>query len=194
MITFPQVNFTKFLTSSSLPVMKIALIIEKPEVGGVLPSLTAEVAAPWCSPKPSYISHGSSSCSSARSQHCFHFRSCKIIPALHFAFSGNIPQRPACTWLKMIKTGMCVQQKREEMSGLCEKDEKQLYWQLSGCLCDPNSRAANQIALLRVIRLQWKPVSQLLGWVVLGLKITQAPPQITTASVQTQNRKSWAKI
>lgn len=46
MITFPQVNFTKFLTSSSLPVMKIALIIEKPEVGGVLPSLTAEVAAP----------------------------------------------------------------------------------------------------------------------------------------------------
>lgn len=121
MITFPQVNFTKFLTSSSLPVMKIALIIEKPEVGGVLPSLTAEVAAPWCSPKPSYISHGSSSCSSARSQHCFHFRSCKIIPALHFAFSGNIPQRPACTWLKMIKTGMCVQQKREEMSGCVKK-------------------------------------------------------------------------
>lgn len=45
MITLPQVNVTKFLTSSSLPVIKIALIIEKPEVG-VLPSLTAEVAAP----------------------------------------------------------------------------------------------------------------------------------------------------
>lgn len=177
MITFPQVNLKKFLTSSSLPVMKIALIIEKPEVGGVLPSLAAEGAAPWCSPEPSYISHGSSSFPSARSQHCFHFKSCKIIPVLHFAFSGNIPQRPACTWLKRIKTGMCVQQKKKKR---CQdrviKDEKQLYWQLSGCLCDPNSRAANQIALLRVIRLQWKLVSQLLGWVVLGWKITQAPP------------------
>lgn len=61
MITFPQVNFTKFLTSSSLLVIEIALIIEKPEVGVVLPSLTAEVAAPCCSPEPSYISHGSSS-------------------------------------------------------------------------------------------------------------------------------------
>lgn len=46
MITFPQVNFTKFLTSSSLLVIKVALIIEKPEVGVVLPSLAAEAAAP----------------------------------------------------------------------------------------------------------------------------------------------------
>lgn len=46
MITFPQVNVTKFLTSSSLLVIKRALIIEKPEVGVVLPSLAAEVAAP----------------------------------------------------------------------------------------------------------------------------------------------------
>lgn len=122
MITFPQVNFANFLTSSSLPVMKIALIIEKPEVGAVLPSLAAEGAALWCSPEPSYISLGSSPFrTSACSQHCFHFRSCKIIPVLQFAFTGNIPQRPACTWLKMIKTGMCVQQKREEMSVLCEK-------------------------------------------------------------------------
>lgn len=59
MITFPQVNFTRFLTSSSRPVIEIALIIEKPEVGVVLPSLAAEGAAPWSSPEPSYISHGS---------------------------------------------------------------------------------------------------------------------------------------
>lgn len=59
MITFPQVNVTRFLTSSSRPVIEVALIIENPEVGVVLPSLAAEVAAPWSSPEPSYISHGS---------------------------------------------------------------------------------------------------------------------------------------
>lgn len=194
MITFPQANFTKFLTSSSLLVMKIALIIEKPEVGVVLPSLTAEVAASWCSPEPSYISHGSGSFSSVRSQPCFYSRSYKIIL---FSTLLSVGIYSSAFWVSLIEndknSNVCVQQKREKMSGLCAEDEKQLYWQLSGCLCDPNSRATNQIALLRVIRLQWKPVSPPLGWVVLGLKTTQEPPQITTASVQLQNIKGWAK-
>lgn len=153
--------------------MKIAGIIEQPEVGVALPSLTAEVAAPWCSPEPSYISLRSSSFSE-RSRHCFPSKSSQIIL---FSTLLSVGIYSAAFWVSLIENDknrkVCVQPKREEMSGLCEKDEKQFYWQLSACLCDPNSRATNQIALLRVIRLRWKPVSQPLGWVVLGLQTTR---------------------
>lgn len=89
MITFPQEKFTKFLTSSSLPVMKTELIMEKPEVGVVLPSLTlkkqlSRVALSQATfltdPAPAL----------QYSQPCFYSRSCKIISVLHSAFSGNI--------------------------------------------------------------------------------------------------------
>lgn len=162
--------------------MKVALIIEKPEVGGVLPSLAAEGAAPDVALSQATFFTGSSSFPSARSQHCFHFKSCKIIPALHSAFQWEYSSE-SCVHLiendkkkKKKNRNVCPAEKRRDVRTVWEKDEKQLYWQRSGCLCDPNSRAANQIALLRVIRLQWKLVSQLLGWVVLRLKTTQALP------------------